>query len=77
MTDAWAERGNATAGRAGAIPKTTDFLPVSVLYFRARQRRPWGGRRAFDHHRERTTTMASTTVYPPQSFPPSGGATQS
>ena len=72
MTDAWAERGNATAGRAGAIPKTTDFLPVSVLHFRARQRRPWGGRRAFDHHRERTTTMASTRVYPTTIFPTIG-----
>ena len=52
--------------------KTTDFLPVSVLHFRARQRRPWGGRRAFDHHRERTTTMASTRVYPTTIFPTIG-----
>jgi hypothetical protein len=60
-------------GRAGQERyKTTDFLPVSVLHFRARQRRPWGGRRAFDHHRERTTTMASTAVYPTTIFPTIG-----
>jgi hypothetical protein len=71
MTDAWAERGNATAGRAGAIQNHRFLAGFSVI-FPSETAPPWGGRRAFDHHRERTTTMASTTVYPTTIFPTIG-----